>query len=288
MNATGLDADAFKAEQRRNWNGLSSDWDKWYDLFESGAAAATGALLAAAEVTFGDSILDIGSGTGQPALAAATLVGPNGHVLGIDQAADMLAIARRRSKDLGLDNTEFSEMDAEFLELPPGSVDAAISRWSLMFLPDAPRALRSVHTALRPGGILAAVVWGSAPQVPMLSLGFSVVAARLGMGVPPAGLPGPFSMADPQHVTRMLAEAGFTDVSAKRCPIVFTPASAEEFADFSMDLLPGWLKAKLDAVDAGGARTRLAVAAAATEFASDLGPLQVPCLSYSLRAVKPR
>ncbi|MGK4580019.1 class I SAM-dependent methyltransferase [Kitasatospora sp. HPMI-4] len=283
-----FDADAFKAGQRNNWNDLSSGWDKWYDLFETGAAPATGALLQAAGIVSGSSVLDIGSGTGQPALAAAALVGPSGRVVGVDQAGQMLTIARRRAEELGLSNIEFLEQDAEQLDVPEDSFDAAISRWSLMFLPDVDRTLRSVHRALRPGGVLSATVWGPAPQVPLLSMAFGIAAARLGLAAPPPGTPGPFSMSDPERVAEQLAAAGFCEVRVDRCPLVFTVSSAEEFADFSWDLLPSWLKKSLVTQygDEHDPRTKATVIAAAREFESDLGGLRVPCLSHRVRAVR--
>jgi ubiquinone/menaquinone biosynthesis C-methylase UbiE len=284
-----FDPSAFKNAQRENWNNLSSSWDKWYDLFETGAARATGSLLAAAGLSAGQHVLDLGSGTGQPALAAAALVGPSGRVTSFDQAARMLAIARRRAEDLGLANIEFVEGDLEGLHLPEQSFDAMISRWSLMFLPDPDAALRAAHDALRPGGPLAATVWGPAPKVPLLSAAFGIAADQIGLEPPPPGTPSPFSMADPQQLAAQVAAAGFAKVEVDECPLVFAVASAEEFADFSWELLPGWLRQRLAAQngDTDGARLRRSVIEVARAYETDLGTVNVPCLSYLVRAVRP-
>lgn len=284
-----FDTAAFKSAQRENWNNLSSSWDKWYDLFETGAARATGELLAAVGLVSGQQVLDLGSGTGQPALAAAALVGPTGRVTSFDQAAQMLAIARRRAEELGLANIEFLERDLEQLELAPESFDAAISRWSLMFLPDVDGTLAKTHDALRPGGTFAATVWGPAPKVPLLSTGFGIAAERVGLGAPPPGTPSPFSMADPDRVAAQMTAAGFAKVEVEQCPLEFTVASADEFADFSWELLPGWLRQRLaeEQGDTDGSRLRRAVFEVARTYESDLGTLTVPCLSYLVRAVRP-
>ncbi|MFB7508018.1 class I SAM-dependent methyltransferase [Streptomyces broussonetiae] len=281
-------AAAFKAQQERNWHELSAGWDKWYELFERGAEPVTRSLLEGAGLTAGSSVLDIGSGTGQPALAIAAQV-PEGRVVGVDQAEGMLAVARRRAAELRLDNVEFLRQDAEELDVEAGAYDAVVSRWGLMFLPDADRVLHTALRALKPGGSCTVSVWGTAPQVPMLSLAFGVAAARLGLPAPPPGLPGPFSMADSEALCARFTKAGFTDVTAEEHRIVFRPQTVEEFVEFSWDLLPGWLRAKLAETfgDERDERTVQAVATAAREFESDGGGLAVPCVAHCVRAVKP-
>ncbi|MFF3499878.1 class I SAM-dependent methyltransferase [Streptomyces sp. NPDC003247] len=281
-------ASAFKAQQERNWHELSSGWDRWYELFERGADPVTRILLEGSHLRNAGSVLDIGSGTGQPALAAAARV-PEGRVVGVDQAEGMLAVARRRAVEQELTNVRFLRQDAEELDLEEGEFDAVVSRWSLMFLPDADRVLHTAFRALRPGGTFTAAVWGTPPQVPMLSLAFGIAAARLGLPAPPPGAPGPFSMADAEALCERFTKAGFQDVDHQECRIVFTPRDVAEFVDFSWDLLPGWLRAKLAETfgDERDQRTVQAVATAARDFETDGGGLAVPCVAHCVRAVKP-
>jgi ubiquinone/menaquinone biosynthesis C-methylase UbiE len=287
--ATDFDPAAFKLGQRNNWNNLSSGWDKWYDLFESGAAPANRTLLEDAGVSAGHSVLDIGCGTGQPALAAAELAGPRGRVIGIDLAEEMLAVARRRAAELSLKNVEFVECDAESIDFGASSFDAVISRFGLMFLPDVDTTLRRSFDLLRPGGALTAAVWGAPPQVPFMSLAFGVAATRLELDSPAAGLPGPFSMANPGGLQEGLRRAGFADVTHKELRLVFTPDSAAEFAEFSWDLLPGRLRGELAARfgDERDPDTWNAVIAKASEFETGQGNLAMPCTCHCVRAVKP-
>ncbi|QYX79572.1 class I SAM-dependent methyltransferase [Streptomyces akebiae] len=282
-------ASAFKAQQERNWHELSAGWDKWYELFERGAEPVTRLLLDGAGLGPKSSVLDIGSGTGQPALAAAARV-PGGRVVGVDQAEGMLAVARRRAVEQELTHIDFRRQDAEELDVGEGDFDAVLSRWSLMFLPDADRVLHTAFRALSPGGTFTAAVWGTPPQVPMLSLAFGVAAARLGLPAPPPGAPGPFSMADAEALAARFTKAGFQDVSHQECRIVFTPRDVEEFVEFSWDLLPGWLRARLAETfgDERDQRTVQAVATAAKDFETDGGGLAVPCVAHCVRAVKPR
>ncbi len=288
MSTPGFDPTAFKAQQKQNWNNLSSGWDRWYDLFETGAEPVTRTLLERAGVDEGHRVLDIGSGTGQPALHVAEVVGPKGSVVGVDQAGDMLEIARRRAAELDLGNTEFLEQDAEAFDFADSSFDAVVSRFTLMFLPELDAVLRTAHRLLRPGGALTASVWGTPPQVPILSQAFGIVAARLELPPPPPGMPGPFSLADAEALTARLRAAGFSEVTREECRLVFTPASAEEFATFSWELLPGWLRGQLK--DKTGQdrdpATWDAIVGAAREFETDGGGLQVPATGHCVTAVK--
>ena len=114
----------------------------------------TGRMLAAAGLTGGMKVLDIGSGAGDVALAAAELVGPEGQVVGVDVNAEILETARARVAQAGWSNVEFLEGDARTLELG-NDFDALIGRFILMYLADPVEALRQLSKRLRPGGIVA-------------------------------------------------------------------------------------------------------------------------------------
>jgi enediyne biosynthesis protein CalE5 len=285
---TDFDPAAYKLKQRDTWNNLSSGWDKWYEAFESAAAPVNRTLLEDAGVAAGHLVLDIGCGTGQPALAAAERVGSQGRVIGIDHAGEMLAVASRRAAEMSLENVDFVQSDAESIEFDTPALDAAVSRFGLMFLPDVDRTLRTSFDLLRHGGAFAAAVWGPPPQVPFMSLAFGVAATRLGLDTP-AGMPGPFSMANPEGLKEGLRRAGFVDVTHKELRLVFTAASAAEFAEFSWDLFPGWLKRDLAARfgDERDPETWNAVIARASEFETEQGDLRLPGICHCVRAVKP-
>lgn len=250
----------------------------------------TEVLLDLGSVGPGCRVLDIGSGIGQPALDAAGRVGPRGWVVGVDQAGEMLAVARHRAQVLGLTNVSFLEADAETLELPEEDpFDAVLARWSLMFLPDADVVLRAAYERLVPDGIIAAVVWGNPPQVPVLSMGFGIAAARLEMGPPPPGTPGPFSMANPTALFERFRSAGFTDVATEQHQLLFRLNSPEEFAEFSWDLMPPWLRSKF--LERFGpdsdAELKQSIAKAGHQFQTSKGQLEIPCTTYSIRGARP-
>lgn len=114
----------------------------------------TGRLLRDAGLFTGMKVLDIGSGAGDVAFAAAELVGSEGEVFGVDMNPEILETARTRAEAAGLTNVQFVAGDAQTLDLP-NDFDALIGRLVLMYLPDPVATLRQLATHLRPGGIVA-------------------------------------------------------------------------------------------------------------------------------------
>ena len=114
----------------------------------------TGRLLRDAGLFTGMKVLDIGSGAGDVAMAAAELVGSEGEVLGVDMNPEILETARTRAQAAGLANVQFVAGDAQTLDLP-NDFDALIGRLVLMYLPDPVATLKQLATHLRPGGIIA-------------------------------------------------------------------------------------------------------------------------------------
>ena len=87
--------------QRQDWNRVAGGWEKWDRFFDEQMAFLNHRLVADARLRAGMQVLDLGSGTGYPALLGAQTVGPNGSVIGLDLAEQMLAVARRKATDAG-------------------------------------------------------------------------------------------------------------------------------------------------------------------------------------------
>jgi SAM-dependent methyltransferase len=108
--------------------------------------------LALAGIREGETVLDVGSGPGADAIAAARRVGPAGRVIGVDMTPAMLKRARQAAADEGLANVEFRQGDAERLPVEDGTVDWVISNCVVNLVPDKRRAFAEIHRVLRPGG----------------------------------------------------------------------------------------------------------------------------------------
>ena len=126
----------------------------------------------------GESVLDVACGTGPSVVAAARAVGPDGHVLGIDYADQMLAIAREKVTVAGLANVELRTGDMTDLELPPGTFDVVFCVLGLFFVDDMPGLVRSLWELLRPGGRLTITVLGDRFFAPMLDVFVDAVHAE--------------------------------------------------------------------------------------------------------------
>jgi ubiquinone/menaquinone biosynthesis C-methylase UbiE len=116
-------------------------------------APYTERLFRDAGVASGQRVLDVGSGVGDVALLAASLVGRTGSVLGIDRDAIALDIARSRANTARASNIRFLQTDLSQLRID-GDFDAIVGRFILMFLPDPAATLRSLTAHLRPGGVI--------------------------------------------------------------------------------------------------------------------------------------
>jgi SAM-dependent methyltransferase len=100
----------------------------------------------------GERVLDLGCGAGTDSLVAAQMVGPTGHVTGIDMTTEMLAKARGAAAELGIANVEFREGEAEQLPFPDGSFDVVISNGVVDLIPDKDAVFAELHRVLAPGG----------------------------------------------------------------------------------------------------------------------------------------
>ncbi|MEW6544602.1 MAG: methyltransferase domain-containing protein [Nitrospirota bacterium] len=236
MSIKPFDPVQYKAAQKQDWSNVAAGWKKWWKTMEQSARPASDRLVELAALKPGHQVLDVATGIGEPAVTAARKVGPTGQVIATDQAPQMLAIGRERAAELGLANVEFREADAETLDFVQQSFDAILSRWGLMFLPNLSGALTRMHRLLKPGGRLAAAVWGPPPKVPFISLAMGTVRQQLQLPPPPPDVPGPFSLADVGVLERAFAQAGFREVRSEPLVLTFEWPSAEDYTRFQQDI----------------------------------------------------
>ncbi|MEO0457650.1 MAG: methyltransferase domain-containing protein [Cyanobacteria bacterium P01_A01_bin.114] len=112
-------------------------------------------LLGMIPLKSGQHVLDVATGTGLVAIAAAKQVGPTGHVTGIDLTPGMLNQARSKLAKLNLQNLELIEANAERYSFPENQFDAIFCCEALVLFQDIPASLQKWHRWLKPGGYAA-------------------------------------------------------------------------------------------------------------------------------------
>jgi arsenite methyltransferase len=130
----------------------------WLDAVPADALvsfAGVGHMLDLAQIQPGETIVDLGSGSGTDAFIAAHLTGPTGRVMGVDMTDAQLAKARRLRDDRGLEHVAFLEGLIEEPPVEPESVDVVISNGVINLAPDKDAVFGAAARALRPGGRLA-------------------------------------------------------------------------------------------------------------------------------------
>lgn len=163
-------------------------------------------LVELAGLQSGQKILDIATGTGLVAIAAAKIVGSDGQVVGVDISKGMLEQAQRKVEAAGLQNVELQEIDAENLKLSDNSFDAILCSSAIVYLTDIPAALRNWHRFLKKGGLVAFSCF--AEKALTVSVMYRAVAQRYGIFLPNPNEP----LDTPEKCHKMLREAGFEDI----------------------------------------------------------------------------
>jgi ubiquinone/menaquinone biosynthesis C-methylase UbiE len=150
----------FKIRDASSYDSVAEKFDLFTERLSQPLATR---MIALAQLAPKQRVLDVGTGTGLVALNAARFVGTDGVVIGIDLSDGMLAKAAEKAANFGLKNCSFQKMDAEALDIEDQSIDAVLSLFALLHLPDPLAALREMFRTLRPGGRLVLAVGSGAP-----------------------------------------------------------------------------------------------------------------------------
>lgn len=216
-------------------------WDRISDIYlreiDPRFAPVVEGVIKRAALSSGESLLDLGTGTGAVAARAAELVGSVGTVSAMDLSPQMLALARGRFADAGIENVTLSEGRAESIPAEDEAFDVVLASLSLMYVIDRDAAAREIARVLRPGGRLVAAVWAGPEDCDIVL--FQTTAGRFAGPLPVPGV-GPGALADPNTFLGQLASAGID-------AFVETETLGFDFPDFSSawDALAGVTTANL-------------------------------------------
>ena len=211
---------------------LAAAWERHRTRLFEGQRDLSEWIVRHVEPHPGQTILELTCGPGETGFLAAERIGPEGRLISSDLNEGMVAAARRGAEAWGLTNVEFRVIDAQQIDLPDASVDAVLSRFGLMLVPEPDRAFAEIRRVLRPGGHLAYGVWGPFERNPWLT---QMVGALIQHGHAPPGDPlgpgGVFSLPTLEANEKLLGAAGFTDVIAEEIPGAQRYESVGEYWD---------------------------------------------------------
>ena len=188
------------------------------------ASLGCGNPTALADLSPGETVLDLGSGGGIDVLMTAKRVGPTGKVYGLDMTDEMLALARENQRRAGVQNVEFLKGDIENIPLPDASVDVIISNCVINLAADKQRVLREAHRVLKPGGRFAVsdvVVQGPIPPDVRRSM-------ELWVGCVAGAL-------EQEEYRAGLRDAGFEDVSLESTRVYRAAEARAALAETGLD-----------------------------------------------------
>ncbi len=198
-----------RKQSRAAWGAVACGWYAQREELWKASRPVSEWLVRRLDPKPGDTVLELAAGLADTGLMAAPLVGESGRVIVTDFTSEMVAAARRRAEELGVQNAEFKVLDAERMDLKTDSVDGVLCRWAYMLMIDPPAAFAETRRVLRPGGRLAFSVWAARERNPALSLVGGVLESQGHIPPPDPEAPSAFAMADPGRIRELVVGAGF-------------------------------------------------------------------------------
>lgn len=176
-------------------------------------------------------VLDVGTGTGAAAFAAAARLGPNGRVLGVDVAEDMLAQARASIARKGITTIELRMEDAQALSCPDATFDAVLCASAIYCMDDMRASLREWRRVLRPGGVVVFQGYSEGAFQPLSDL-FEECIRRNGLPLPQRERPFPWQRLTTLDACRdLLRESGFERIAVHVEQVGYYLNTTEEWWD---------------------------------------------------------
>ena len=203
--------EAARQQSRAAWGAVALGWHAQREVLWRASRPVSEWMVRRLDPQPGDTVLELAAGLADTGLMAARLVGEAGRVIVTDFTPEMIAAARRRAAELGVQNVEFRVLDAERMDLETDSVDGVLCRWAYMLMIDPAAAFAETRRVLRPGGRLAFSVWAARERNPCLSLAGTVLVELGHIPPPDPETPSAFAMADPGRVRELVVEAGFAE-----------------------------------------------------------------------------
>lgn len=215
--------------------GSMSDWNtfarvnaaqRWRKPSAMMGRPMTDAIVAEAQIVPGVRVLDVASGTGEPAISIATALNGSGSVTATDISAEPLAVGEQRARERNLTNVRFLVADVHALPFAAESFERVTSRLGVMFFADLAQALREINRVLAKGGRVSLLAWGKIQQPYFgVTLG-TIIRLCPDLVVPKTGM---FQFGAHGVLTQALAGSGFQHIDERQCDVAWNwPGSPED------------------------------------------------------------
>jgi ubiquinone/menaquinone biosynthesis C-methylase UbiE len=193
------------------------DWDKIaekFDIWLPQIAPVGEAILEKLAAQPGDEILDMGSGTGEPALTLARTMDGEVTITGIDAAEGMVKVAQQKVVNENLSGIRFQSMPAEKMSFADNSFDRVLCRFGVMLFEDPLQGLKEMQRVLKPEGRYSLAVWSTPETMPTLHWSYEVFKDRVEEAYYPP-LAKVTSLGTPGLMEELLDTAGFNNYTVE-------------------------------------------------------------------------
>ena len=255
---------------------IQPDWDKIaekFDLFLPQLRPVGDAMMHALKAEKGESILDVATGTGEPALSLARNFGDTISLVCVDAADGMVNAARAKAEKEGLIGVEFKTMPAESLRLADNYFDCVTCRFGVMLFQDPQSGLNEMFRVLKPGGRIVLAVWHLPDSMTTMKWAYSVFEGRIPEDrYPPLKIA--TSLGGDGILSSMLESAGFGQVQTEIMTFHYEFNSFDDYWQLTLD--SGILDNQLQLLKSGEVEeVRGELAELAKDFEKD-GVFRVP------------
>ena len=211
-------------------------------------APITRALIEAATIHEGHSVLDVAGGSGEPSITIAEAVVPSGSVICTDAVAEMVRASRSEAHNRQLANIEFTQCVAEALPFQPDTFDVVVCRLGVMLFPNPSAAIREILRVVRPRGRIAFAVWTARDSNPFFDIVANIVSRYVESPPDDPDAPGAFRFAESGKLVSLLNAAGVIEVTERVLDFTLdAPLTPKQFWEVRAEL-SDTLRAKVAAL----------------------------------------
>jgi ubiquinone/menaquinone biosynthesis C-methylase UbiE len=236
MTTTTIEATKHKAQTQAQWDKSAKGWDSHRAEIRQWLRPATDAMLEMANIRPGNAVLDIAAGAGDQTIDVLERIGPTGNVVATDISENILKFAAENASTAGHANMRVQQADAEDLQLPDSTFDAAICRLGLMFLPNPQAGVSEALRVLKPGGAFCNMVFAGPELNPCVRILMSTALRHAGLPprdpFQPGGL---LSLGKQGVVDELFKMAGFGNVATTRMNAPFRLPKTQDYLEFVKD-----------------------------------------------------